>query len=63
MHPLLLLAPEAPGLLAFEYLDRPRQVVGRISMVEFIAQRFGNDSANDQKRFWHESTRLFRSDA
>src|SRR5262245_15726947 len=52
MHALLHLAPEAPGLFTFKYFDRPRQVVGRIPMIEFIAQRSGNHGANEQEGFW-----------
>ncbi len=49
MHARLQLAPEAPGLLAFENLDRPRQVVGRIPMVEFIAQGRGDDGMDEEE--------------
>jgi hypothetical protein len=54
MHARLGLAPEAPGLVAFENPDRPRQVVGRIPMVEFIAQGLGDDGADEEKGGGHK---------
>jgi hypothetical protein len=49
MHALLYFTPEALGLLAFENPDRPWQVVGRIPMVEFLAQSGNDNSANEEK--------------
>jgi hypothetical protein len=43
MHARFDLAPEPPDFLAFEGLDRARQVVGRIPVVEFLPQRLGDD--------------------
>jgi len=53
VHALLRLTPEAPGLLAFEDPDGPRQMVGRIPMIEFRSQRCRDDRANDEKRLGH----------
>lgn len=55
MHAPIGLAPEPPGLVAFENLDRPRQVVGRIPMVEFIAQVFCDDGADEEEGGGHKS--------
>ena len=53
VHALLRLTPEAPGLLTFEDPDSPRQVVGRIPMIEFRSQRRRDDGANYEKRLGH----------
>jgi hypothetical protein len=41
-------APEAPGLVTYKDFDRPRQVVGRSPMVEFIAQVLGDDGTDEE---------------
>ena len=58
MHALLHLAPQPPGLLAFEDTDRPRQMVGRIPMVEFLAQVRRDDGADEEEGCGHEFTAI-----
>src|SRR5579872_2187440 len=53
MHALFRQAPEPPRLLAFEHAARPRQVVGRIPMIEFLAQMRGNDGADEEEGGGH----------
>ena len=60
MHALFRFAPEPPSLVAFEDLDRPRQVAGGIPMVEFLAQVRCNDSADEKEGSGHEGHQEIR---
>ena len=45
--------PTGYGLLRLEIFERARQVVGRSPMVEFIAQRLGDDGADEKEGGGH----------
>src|SRR5262249_18433808 len=51
VHALLCIAPEAPRLLAFENPNGPRQMVGRVPLVEFRSQPRSNDCTNHEERY------------
>jgi hypothetical protein len=49
MHARLRRAPEAPVFLRLEIGERARQVVGLIPMIEFVAQRLGDDGSDEEE--------------
>ena len=53
VHALLRLTPEAPRPLAFEYPHGPRQMVGRVPMIEFCSQRCSDDRTDHKQRLGH----------